>query len=124
MTLDEKVWERSVVALFEGLGNAHANAAWEENLAAPHAPPPGAPSLAAALDARPGCGSFISLFASDIPMTAYKIPFRTFLSQAGEGVAARGGCIWFSGKFDRANIVRPNSSGVCVAFAGHGCPKV
>jgi hypothetical protein len=58
VTLDEKVWERSVVALFEGLGNAYANAAWEENIAAPHNPPPGAAAAAAAaLDAAtPGCG--------------------------------------------------------------------
>ncbi len=39
LTLDEKVWERSVVALFEGLGNAHANAAWEENISSPHGIP-------------------------------------------------------------------------------------
>lgn len=32
LTLDEKVWERSVVALFEGLGNSYANAAWEDSL--------------------------------------------------------------------------------------------
>ncbi len=108
MTLDEKVWERSVVALFEGLGNAHANAAWEENLAAPHAPPPGAPALAAVQEPHPGCASFIFSFASTIPMTACSIPFRKFLRQAGEGVAARGCCIWFSGQCDSANIVRPN----------------
>jgi hypothetical protein len=30
LTLDDKVWERSMVALFEGLGNWYANAAWEE----------------------------------------------------------------------------------------------
>ncbi len=57
ITLDERVWERSVVALFVGLGNACANAAWEENIGAPHDPPPGAPAAAAAaLDAaNPGC---------------------------------------------------------------------
>lgn len=57
ITLDERVWERSVVALFVGLGNACANAAWEENIGAPHDPPPGAAAAAAAaLDAASsGC---------------------------------------------------------------------
>ena len=58
--LDERVWERSVVALFVGLGNACANAAWEENIGAPHDPPPGAAAAAAAaLDAASsGCAAF------------------------------------------------------------------
>ena len=32
MTLDTKVWERSVVALFESVGNTVSNAIWEEKL--------------------------------------------------------------------------------------------
>lgn len=32
MTLDTKVWDRSVVALFESIGNSVSNGIWEENL--------------------------------------------------------------------------------------------
>lgn len=32
LTLDVKVWEPSVLALFESLGNAFVNSVWEESL--------------------------------------------------------------------------------------------
>ena len=35
MILDTKVWERSVVALFDSIGNSVSNSIWEETLAKP-----------------------------------------------------------------------------------------
>ena len=35
ITLDQRVWERSVVALFDALGNDFANSVWEEHLSRP-----------------------------------------------------------------------------------------
>lgn len=32
LTLDVKVWEPSVITLFQSLGNAYANSVWEELL--------------------------------------------------------------------------------------------
>ncbi|OWM90619.1 hypothetical protein CDL15_Pgr014922 [Punica granatum] len=43
LTLDVKVWEPSVITLFESLGNAYANSIWEDLLHPAASPPPPIP---------------------------------------------------------------------------------